>query len=212
MDPVSAVETRTRHWDAVYAERGEHGVSWFAERPAVALDLLDAAGVGAERSLIDIGAGASHLVDELLARGHTDLTALDVSDHGLAVARARLGPAAGAVTWVVSDLFGWHPGRRYDVWHDRALFHFLTDPADRDRYVALLDAGLTDGGVAVIGTFAEDGPRACSGLPTVRFSPDQLLAALGGPGRWVELGRRREHHTTPGGADQAFSWLALHRR
>lgn len=212
MDPVRAVETPTEHWDMVYSERGEHGVSWFAEQPLRALELLDLAGVGAERSLIDIGAGASHLADELLARGHTDVTALDVSGHGLAAARARLGPAAGVVTWVVADLLGWEPERRYDVWHDRAVFHFLVDPAARDHYIALLDAALTDDGVVVIGTFAEDGPRACSGLPTARYSPEQLLAVLGGPGRWVELGRRREHHTTPAGVDQVFTWLALRRR
>ena len=202
----------TEHWDTVYADRGECGVSWFTETPGVSLELLDAAHVGPERSLIDVGAGASRLVDAVLARGHTDVTALDVSGQGLAVAQARLGPDAERVHWVVSDLLVWRPGRTFGVWHDRAVFHFLRDPDAQARYLALLDSALQDDGVALIGTFAEDGPTACSGLSTARYSPDELLEVLGGTSRWVELARRREHHTTPSGADQSFNWLALQRR
>ena len=204
--------SRAGHWDAVYAERGEDGVSWFTPRPTTSVELLDAAGLGPERSVIDIGAGASRLTDELIARGYTDLTALDVSDNGLAVTRGRLGGAADRVGWIVTDLLDWRPPRRFDAWHDRAVFHFLTDPADRSRYTAVLDAALAADGVVVIGAFAEDGPQACSGLPTVRYAPEELLDALGGPARWTELARRREHHTTPSGADQVFTWLALRRR
>ena len=200
------------HWDTVYTDRGELGVSWFTETPALSLELLDATHVGPERSLIDIGAGASRLVDAVLARGHTDVTALDVSEHGIAVAQERLGPAAERVNWVVSDVLAWRPDRTFGVWHDRAVFHFLRDPGAQARYIALLDTTLQDDGIAVIGTFAEDGPTACSGLPTGRYSPDELLEVLGGASRWVELARRREHHTTPSGADQSFSWLALQRR
>jgi len=196
----------------VYAERGERGVSWFAQRPTVALELLDAVGVGREQPVLDVGAGASRLVDELLARGYRDVTALDVSDEGLAVARARLGAAADQARWVVTDLLGWDPEWSFAVWHDRAVFHFLTDPADRARYRAVCDAALTPDGVLVIATFAQDGPQACSGLPTARYSPQQLLDALGGTDRWVELARRREDHTTPAGVLQRFTWLALRRR
>ncbi|MFC4942035.1 class I SAM-dependent methyltransferase [Pseudonocardia sp. GCM10023141] len=202
----------TEHWDTVYADRGERGVSWFTETPALSLDMLDAAHVGPERSLVDVGAGASRLVDAVLARGHTDVTALDVSEQGLAVAQKRLGAAAERVHWVVSDLLAWRPGRTFGLWHDRAVFHFLRDPDAQARYLALLDSALQDDGIAVIGTFAEDGPTACSGLPTARYSPNELLDALGGNSRWVELARRREHHTTPSGADQSFIWLALRRR
>jgi len=147
-------------------------------------------------SVIDVGAGASRLVDALLERGHRDVSVLDVSEQGLAVVRARLGAAAEQARWIVTDLLGWQPDRRFDVWHDRAVFHFLTDPRDQARYVAALDAAVADHGVLVIGTVADDAPQACSGLPTSRYSPEQLLAALGGPARWAELGRRRELHIT----------------
>lgn len=204
--------TDAEHWDGVYADRGEQGVSWFAETPALSLDMLDAAHVGLGRSLIDVGAGASRLMDALLARGRTDITALDVSEHGLAVAQERLGAAAEQIHWVVSDLLTWKPDRTFGVWHDRAVFHFLRDPDAQARYLELMDTALQVDGIAVIGTFAEDGPTACSGLPTARYSPDELLERLGGASQWVELARRRERHTTPSGSDQSFSWLALQRR
>lgn len=187
-------------------------MSWFAEQPRVSLELLDVAGVGPRCSVIDVGAGASRLVDALLERGHHEVSVLDVSDQGLAMARARLDTAAEQVRWIVSDLLDWQPDRRFDVWHDRAVLHFLTDPRERARYVAVLDTAVADDGLLVIGAFADDGPQACSGLPTARYSPEQLLAVLGGPARWIELGRRREHHTTPAGVDQVFTWLALRRR
>jgi len=209
---ISAAEAGAHHWDGVYAHRGERGVSWFAQHPTVALALLEAAGVDREQPVLDVGAGASRLVDELLARGYSDVTALDVSDEGLAVSRARLGAAADQVRWVVTDLLGWTPERRVALWHDRAVFHFLTDPADRARYRAVCDAALAPDGVLVIATFAEDGPQACSGLPTARYSPEQLLDTLGGADRWIELARRREDHTTPSDVLQRFTWLALRRR
>lgn len=205
-------EPRDRHWDGVYAERGERGVSWFAERPTMSLDLIDAAGVTPDRAVVDVGAGASRLADELLARGFIDLTALDVSDCGLAVARERLGRSADTVRWLVTDLLEWRPDRRFAAWHDRAVFHFLVDPDARARYRAVLDSALAADGVVVIATFAENGPRSCSGLPITRYSAAGLLDELGGQSTWTELARRQEHHTTPAGIDQPFTWLALGRR
>lgn len=212
VDHDSAVGARTQHWDEVYSARGEQGVSWFAEQPRISLELLDAAGVEPRCSVIDVGAGVSRLVDALLERGHREVSVLDVSEHGLALARARLGPAAQQARWLVTHLLDWRPEHRFDVWHDRAVFHFLTDPGEQARYVAVLDTALAHDGVVVIATFADDGPRACSGLPTARYSPERLLAVVGGRARWDELGRRREHHTTPAGVDQVFTWLALRRR
>ncbi len=203
--------SRERHWSRVYASSDEQAVSWFAPTPAVSLELLDAVGVGPDRSVIDIGAGASRLVDALLERGHTDVAALDVTGTGLAVSRARLGPAAGRVRWIVADVLDWRPPRRFDVWHDRAVFHFLTDPADRDRYRAVLDDTVAAAGAALVGTFAADGPQACSGLPTVGYTVDQLHEALGGPRRWQVRAARRECHTTPWGANQPFTWIAVTR-
>jgi SAM-dependent methyltransferase len=206
---VNAAGDRAAHWDGVYGRLDENAVSWFEPEPACSLELLDLADVADTDSIIDIGAGASRLVDALVARGFADVTVLDVSDAGLAQARRRLGGSAVQVQWVVADLLSWRPARRYRVWHDRAVFHFLTDPVDRVRYRDVLDQALMPDGRIVIGTFAADGPEHCSGLPTVRYSPQELTAALG-PN--VEpLAQRRELHRTPSGGVQPFAWLALRR-
>lgn len=198
---------RAQHWAEVYTRRGDTEVSWYAPEPGVSLELIDAGAADPRRPAVDVGAGASRLVDALLARGFADVTAVDVSDDGLAHARARLGAAASGVDWVVTDLLDWQPDRRFGLWHDRAVFHFLTDPADRARYRDLLAAALAPGALVVVGTFAADGPESCSGLPTARYGPEELAAELGA-GRTV-LAQRREEHRTPSGGSQMFTWLAL---
>ncbi len=200
---------RAGHWAEVYTRRGDTQVSWFAREPVYSLKLLDAVGADPGLPAVDVGAGASRLVDALLARGFADVTALDVSDDGLAHARERLGSDAARVRWVVTDLLDWVPDRRFGLWHDRAVFHFLTDPDDRRRYRELLDAALAPGGLVVIGTFADRGPEFCSGLPTARYSPGELAAALG-DGLHV-VAERGEDHVTPAGVVQPFTWLALRR-
>jgi SAM-dependent methyltransferase len=200
---------RAKHWAEVYSRRGATQVSWFAAEPVYSLELLDTAGANPLLPAIDIGAGASRLVDALLGRGFADVTALDVSDEALMHARDRLGSDAARVQWVVTDLLDWAPDRRFGFWHDRAVFHFLTDPADRRHYRELLDAALAPDGLAVIGTFAADGPRFCSGLPTARYSPHELAAAIGCG--LSTVAERREEHITPAGAVQPFTWLALRR-
>ncbi|WP_300011281.1 class I SAM-dependent methyltransferase [Pseudonocardia sp.] len=197
-------DTAAQHWAEVYTRRGDTQVSWFTADPACSLELIGAA--DPRLPAVDIGAGASRLVDALLDRGFTDLTALDVSDDGLAHSRARLGAAADRVHWVVTDVLDWAPDRRFGLWHDRAVFHFLTDPADRQRYRDLLRVALAPGALVVVGTFAADGPEYCSGLPTARYSPDELAAALGD---LEVVERRREEHRTPAGGVQPFTWLAL---
>jgi Methyltransferase domain len=195
---------RAGHWDGVYGRSAEDAVSWFESEPTLSLELLDLVGVVPTDPTIDVGAGASRLVDALLGRGFSDVTVLDVSDVGLAKARRRLGDRAEEARWVVADLLSWQPTRRYRVWHDRAVFHFLTDPVDQARYRELLDAALAPRAAIVIGTFAADGPDHCSGLPTARYSPARLSAVLG-----IEpVLSRRELHRTPSGAVQPFTWLA----
>ena len=200
---------RAAHWDGVFGRLNEDAVSWFEPEPVCSLELLDLAGVAHSDPIIDVGAGASRLVDALLARAFADVTVLDVSNAGLAQARRRLGDSAAQVQWVVADLLSWRPARRYRAWHDRAVFHFLTDPADRMRYRDVLDRALMPDGRIVIGTFAADGPEQCSGLPAARYSPEALTAAFG-PN--VEpLGHRRELHRTPSGGVQPFTWMVLRR-
>jgi trans-aconitate methyltransferase len=165
---------------------------------------MDAVGRTPDTSVLDVGGGASTLVDDLLAAGQRDVTVLDVAGPALAIARHRLGDPA-EVTWIVADLRTWSPPRRWDLWHDRAVLHFLVDPADREAYFTLLRRALTPGGAFVIGTFAEDGPTHCSGLPVQRCAAPELADLLGDV---TLVEQRRELHHTPGGADQPFTWLA----
>ncbi|MDT3442622.1 class I SAM-dependent methyltransferase [Pseudofrankia sp. BMG5.37] len=201
--------TQRAHWDDVYGRMVVTEVSWFQQEPASSLALVEAAGTGPRDAIVDVGAGASVLVDRLLDAGHTDVTVLDVAADALAETRSRFGPRAADVHWLTVDLLAWQPRRRYRLWHDRAVFHFLTDPADRDRYRAVLRQALAPGGHAVIGTFAADGPTACSGLPTARYSTDELAAQF--PDLHV-VHTSREEHRTPNGRVQPFTWLLLSDR
>lgn len=174
----------------------------------MSLRLLDHAGAKPDSSVLDVGGGSSTFVDALLARGYTDVTVLDVAARALDAARARVGERAAMAHWMSRDLLTWSPLRRYEVWHDRAVFHFLTDPADRDRYRRVLDAALAPRGQVIIGAFAEDGPDTCSGLPVVRFSPQVLAGQF--PGFQVEQ-VDHEQHRTPVGVAQPFVWVRLSR-
>ena len=194
-----------QHWDDTYHQRGPSGVSWYQAEPTVSLELIDELGVDRRAPVIDIGGGASLLVDRLAAAGFADLSVLDISDVALATARERVGPAAG-VTWIRDDIRSWTPERRFGLWHDRAVFHFLTDPTDRARYLETLGAALAPGGALVMATFAADGPTHCSGLPVARYSPDELAATIGP--RYHVVATRREQHATPAGGRQSFTWLA----
>jgi SAM-dependent methyltransferase len=199
------------HWEAVYSGTGAH--SWDQEESAASLELLGAAAVRPVASVLDVGGGDGALAAALTARGFADLTVLDVSERGLAAGRARVGPAAARLTWVAADIRSWRPERTFDVWHDRAVFHFLVDAADRARYGAALAAGTAPGSLAVVGTFAADGPAQCSGLPVARYDPGPLRAALAAASDvdWRLLHTAREEHHTPGGAVQPFTWVALRR-
>jgi SAM-dependent methyltransferase len=196
------------HWDDRYTTIGAQSVSWFQDRPAASLDLLSAVGVVPSTSVIDVGGGASNLVDHLLRAGHTDLGVLDLSAVALAVARERVGDEA-PVTWLVEDLLEWNPERRWDVWHDRAVLHFLLTDDDRRGYVEVLRRTVAPGGAVVIGTFAEYGPTECSALPVRRHSLQDLRDLLGPIDVIAEL---HEVHQTPSGAEQPFNWLAARLR
>lgn len=169
----------------------------------------DAAGASATDSLIDIGGGATTLVDALLRRGYRDVTELDVSAVAIDAAQRRLGERTPGVTWVVSDHADWRPGRTYHVWHDRAVLHFLTDEAAQRRYVETLAEATAAGSVAIIATFAPNGPDHCSGLPVIRYGADDLARLL--RERWQPIVSRGEAHRTPAGGEQRFTWAAFRR-
>lgn len=201
---------RSTHWNKVYATKGEAEVSWYQDSPAISLAMIRAAGSNRDTAIVDIGGGASRLVDVLLQDGYGDLAVLDLSANALEAARKRIGPAASTVDWIVADATTWRPTRTYDVWHDRAAFHFLTDPHDRAAYVERLRSALAPGGQVIIGTFAPDGPEKCSGLPVQRHDSASLAAELGPAFELVET--RSETHRTPWNSVQAFQFSRFRRR
>lgn len=198
------VSDRSSHWDEVYRSKNVESLSWFERSPETSLRLIRAATTSG-RSVVDVGAGASALADVLVAEGY-DVTVLDISEVALDVVRDRL---ADRVSYVVSDVLAWRPARTFDVWHDRAVFHFLVEPADQRRYAVRAWKTVRVGGAVVIGTFAPDGPTSCSGLPTARHDIDSV-AEVFGSGFAVEHSEAEEHRT-PWGAVQVFTWATLRR-
>ena len=201
--------SRQAHWNEVYATKPADKVSWFQARAEMSMRLIAAAGASEESAIIDIGGGASVLIDQLVDAGFGDVTVLDISERALRLTKDRLGSHAGEVHWIVSDVLAWTPARSYDVWHDRAVFHFLTDESERRAYRAVLTKGLRKGGTLILSTFADDGPERCSGLPVHRWSADALARELGSEFRLSES--LREDHRTPGGAVQPFTWARFER-
>ena len=202
-------ERRAAHWDQAYRQ-GVQSRSWFQAEAARSLRLIALCGAPRDRAIIDVGGGASPLVDGLLARRYTDVTVLDVSGAALDISRTRLGEAASTVTWLCLDLMSWVPERTYAVWHDRAVFHFLTDPGERAHYFGVLMRATTPGSSVVLSCFARDGPDHCSGLPVARFDADGLSAFLGEA--WTSVGSEREEHRTPAGSVQPFTWVVFRRQ
>ncbi len=192
---------REKHWQNIYGTKSSQAVSWYEREATASLDFVEAARARSSDPVVDVGAGASVLVDGLLARGFSDVTLLDVSAKALEVTRARVGERK-EVHYVTSDVTSWKPARAYALWHDRAVFHFLTEPAARAQYRDVLRAALRPGGSAIIATFAEDGPERCSGLPVRRYSPAELADELSPVLEMVES--RRVVHATPSGAEQRF--------
>ena len=197
-------QNRKAHWENVYGSKSETQVSWFQESAATSLELLAHPGVTRDSAIIDVGGGASRLVDTLLERGHTDLTVLDLSGAALAAAQARLGARAAAVRWIEADITQWAPANTYDVWHDRAVLHFLTSETDRAAYLRALRQATRPGAFVVIASFALDGPEKCSNLPVQRYSPATLAALLGDG--VAALDSRAETHKTPWGSEQKFQF------
>jgi trans-aconitate methyltransferase len=201
---------RQDHWQRTYQAKTEQEVSWHQDSPEPSLALIMAAAPSLESRIIDIGGGSSHLVDHLVQRGYRKVSVLDVSSAALGRAKARLGEQAAAVDWVVGDVTIWTPTDRYDLWHDRAAFHFMVTDADRSAYLARVKLALAPGGHAIIATFAPDGPEKCSGLPVMRYDAESLADTLG---QEFTLVRSERHlHQTPWGAVQPFQFCVFQRR
>lgn len=198
---------RQPHWNNVYSTRTENELTWFEETPAVSLELV-LKDLTAGEAFIDIGAGASRLVDVLLSHGFGPLSILDLSEVALSISQSRLGLRAQQVDWIVADVTDWEPHRGYSVWHDRAVFHFLTDAEDRAAYFRALSKALNPGGKAIIATFAEDGPEQCSGLQVERYSPETLSREIDQQlSKEFNLVDMKSHvHLTPKGNQQKFQY------
>lgn len=198
------------HWEKVYSSKAVDAVSWFQPHAALSLDLIQSTGAARNAGIIDVGGGASTLVDDLVADRYTDLTVLDLSGAALHAARQRLGADEHRVRWIEADILDVDlPARRYDIWHDRAVFHFLTDPAERAAYVRQVLSAVKPGGHVIVATFAEDGPEQCSGLPVMRYRADELHDEFGAA--FTLLRHQKEAHHTPAGKVQQFVYCYCRR-
>jgi ubiquinone/menaquinone biosynthesis C-methylase UbiE len=194
---------RKQYWENIYSAKKSDSVSWFQEHADTSLRLIHNTGLGKDAAIIDAGGGSSNLVDDLVAEGYTDVTVNDLSSAALAAAKRRLGKHAYAVHWIEGDITRLDfPIHRFDIWHDRAVFHFLTDPADRQAYVKQVMRAVRPGGHVIVATFAEDGPKTCSGLPVMRYKPDALHDEFGDA--FLLVKHEKEAHHTPSGSVQQF--------
>ncbi len=198
------------HWSTVYQTRALDQVSWSQDDPALSLELMARAGLNPASRIIDVGSGASTLIDALLDQQVLHITALDLADAAFDKSRARLGARAEQVRWVVGDLLQTPLDATFDLWHDRAVFHFMTQAWQRQRYHAQLMAHLAPGGHVILATFALDGPERCSGLPVMRYDADGLMGELGPD--FALMQARDEAHLTPWGATQCFTYVLARRR
>jgi ubiquinone/menaquinone biosynthesis C-methylase UbiE len=196
------------HWEGIYEEKAPNVVSWFEPVPLLSLELIDEAGIDRNSAVVDIGGGESRLAAELLSRGFSDITVADISSAALGEAQRQLGDRAEEIDWVEADIRDHDFGRRFDLWHDRAVFHFMVDPSDREGYLSGMRRALVPNGQLVIATFGRDAPPTCSGLPVDRYGAGDLAALLPD----FELASSRYVlHRTPGGKEQQFLYARFVR-
>lgn len=199
------------HWESIYSSKAPDAVSWYRPHLDVSLDLIERCAPGRSASIIDVGAGESTLVDDLVGRGYQNVTVLDVSQTAIDVTRNRLGQAAGEVRWLLGDITQVAlPLHEFDVWHDRAVFHFLTQPAEREAYVRSVLRSVKPDGYVIVSTFGPEGPTKCSGLDVVRYDAEGLHKEFGGQFRIED--NTTELHLTPWGATQQFVYCCCRVR
>jgi hypothetical protein len=204
------MEDLKAHWDNVWQTKPHDTTSWYQEGPVISLRFFETANVLHTAPLVDIGSGASKLIDGWLSQGFRDITALDISASAFVHSKQRLGTASDHVTFVEANVLDWQPERRYQLWHDRAVFHFLTDPNSRGRYIKTLTTALAPGAFFICGGFSTSGPQKCSGLQVQRYDAD-TIAGVFAP--WFEvLALEVEIHLTPAGSEQHFLWSLFRRR
>lgn len=202
--------TSKDHWEQIYATKSVEQMSWTQRRPDLSLELIAASGVAPDAGILDVGGGTSPLAGDLLDAGYAPIGVLDIAGEAIERSRAQLGDRGSDVEWFEADVTRFVPPHRFGLWHDRAVFHFLTEPADRRRYVEALERTLTPDGFVILATFAPDGPEKCSGLPVVRYDAMALSAELG---PWFALfDTRREMHSTPWQSEQRFIYSLFRRR
>ena len=200
--------TSQEYWNQIYTDKLSNEVSWFQNEPLTSLNLITSIS-NSHSSVIDIGAGASMLIDELVSIGYEDLTILDAAPAALLQVQSRLGSSADTIEFIPADITSWTPRRHYDVWHDRAVFHFMTTEKSRSNYLSSMDRAVGIDGHVVLATFSEDGPETCSGLPVRRYTIEELVSVVGSGFQLISS--QREVHTTPWGAPQPFNWVVLRR-
>ncbi|MDH5184049.1 MAG: class I SAM-dependent methyltransferase [Gammaproteobacteria bacterium] len=200
---------RKQHWDNIYTQKSSTEVSWYQKEPLISLDLIEKCHFHVDDYLIDVGGGASHLVDYLLRAGYQHLMVLDISAKSLEIAQQRLGDEAAKVLWLESDITEFSPSLTIDLWHDRAVFHFLVEPSDRRRYIDALDKTLKSGGHVIIAAFALGGPTQCSGLDIVQYDAKKLMIEFGDGFRILD--QQSEMHMTPANKPQQFTYYRLQK-
>lgn len=207
--PGAIMQTKN-HWEQLFSSKAADTVGWFQKHAELSLKFIRSTGIPHTASIIDVGGGASTLVDDLLADGYSNLTVLDISATALAATRRRLGPGADGISWIEADITkAILPCHAFDVWHDRAVFHFLTTPEDRLAYRNAALQSIKPGGQAIVATFAEDGPTTCSGLPVMRYRPEDLQAQFGPA--FSLLRHENEAHVTPSGSVQKYLYCCFRK-
>ncbi len=196
---------RKKHWRDVYQDKSSSELSWYQKEPKLSLELIRSTNAASNDAIIDVGAGTSVLVDYLKKEHYTNLTVLDISENAIAIAKKRLGKSAKSINWIVSDITKFDVFQKFSLWHDRALFHFLTDTSDREIYVKALKNAIRPEGYLIIATFAIGGPEKCSGLEIVQYDSEKMIAELGDNFKLVE--ERKEVHITPYNKEQKFIYF-----